>query len=154
MKTIVTFILASAALFANAQFQAIGLAKNKECINNMKQLGLAYNMFLDDHGKQPETFQELSSYISMKITDCPNAKSKKQYILIPSLGTSNAKAPVVMDRIGNHPNEINVLYRDGHAATLRYSGNNYKNMVSLFKGLTQNEQKKLTDFFKQLDEKK
>lgn len=154
MKLLLTLIIAATSLFANAQFRAIGLAKNQQCVNNLKQMGLSYQMHLQDHRKGPETFKDLESYTGRTIQDCPNARQNKQYILIPGTIAASDNCPVIMDRIGNHPNEINVLYRNGRTATIRYAGNNYSNLISQFKGLAKEEQKKLTDFFRKLDQKK
>ena len=154
MKFILTLLALSATIFANAQFRAIGLAKNQQCINNLKQLGLAYQLFLNDNGKGPEQLKDLESCISPAILTCPNAKKEKDYILVPDFGIRKDNFPAAFDRIGNHPNEINVVYCNGRTETLRYTGNQYSNMLSLFKGLNQNEQKKLAEFLRSLDKKK
>ena len=151
MKLLLSILICATAFFANAQFRAIGLAKGQQCQNNLKQIGLSLDMFEADHGTFPDSLKQMGNNISKQICFCPNAKNgKKEYIYLGNIGR-NANAPVVIDRIGNHPNEINVLYRNGSVRTIRHTSTNYKGLLSHFKGLSKQDSAILAGKLKDLD---
>ena len=148
MKHFILFLLCTAAVAANAQFRAVGAAMGQQCVSNLKQIGAGLVMFENDHGKLPAKLEDAAAEYGLKgVLACP--KAKKAYL---HLGPSKSRnMPVVMDRLGNHPNEINVLFGDGHVETIRHTSTHYKGLVNCFKGLSEQEKKTLAETFRKLD---
>ena len=148
MKRFLVFLLFSSALIANAQFRAIGTAKGHQCVSNLKQIGIGLVLFEQDHGTPPAKLEDAAEKYNLKnVLSCPNAKKTYLY-----LGPSKSPSmPVVMDRLGNHPNEIHVLFGDGHVAKVRHTSTHYKGLTGCFKGLSDQEKKTLSEIFRKLD---
>lgn len=155
MKHILALSLCMLSLLASAQFRAIGLAKGQQCINHLKQIGIGLKLYEVDHGKAPAKLEDMKETISRTVCSCPNAKEKKEYLYLGDLGKKDDPAmPIVMDRIGNHPNEINVLFRNGQVRTIKHSSVHYKGLLHCFKNLSAQDQKKLAEQLRKFDQSK
>jgi prepilin-type processing-associated H-X9-DG protein len=113
------------------------------CMNNLKQIGMAMNLYASDHnGKQPIRLSSLTQYVggdaNARLFMCPTAirrpesapprlisefKAKPAYFSYDFLSTTGlvegpvnaAIDPVMCDKPGNHGEDgINILFADGH----------------------------------------
>lgn len=123
IMVVIAIIITLAGLLMPALNRARRQAKRVECINNLRQIGIALNSYaLDNDGKFPDTLQALvdNKYLSdSKMLYCPERKNEIAQYRYKSPGTvSNVEAgtPLVECDSDNHllPNPYNVLYGDGH----------------------------------------
>lgn len=147
MKRFILFLLFSSAFLANAQFGALGTARGQQCVSNLKQIGAGLMMFESDHGSRPAKLEDAANYGLRGVLACP--VTRKNYLY---LGPSRSRTmPVAMDALGNHPNEIHVLFGDGHVESIRHSSAHYKGLAGCFKGLSPQEKKNLAEILRKLD---
>lgn len=150
MKHLVIALILAAATVSHAQI-GIRHARGQQCNSNLKQIGLGLTMFMDDNGNRPpKKLEDARSYIPANINICPN--SRKNYIYLGHIpGNNRSSLPIVIDRIGNHPGQINVLMQDGHVVTIRHNARNYQGLLNYFKGLSPVQKKQLSQILKKLD---
>lgn len=150
MKKVLMIMLCTMAAITYGQF-GIRHARGLQCTSNLKQIGLGLAMHLENHGNRlPGKLEDARENIPAGIRICPN--SKKSYIYLGNIkGNNKGSIPVVMDRIGNHPGQINVLMQDGHVKTIRHNARNYRGLLSYFKGLTSVQKQQLSKILKKLD---
>ena len=109
-----------AAMILPALNQARGKARDMNCMNNLKQIGLACHMYADTHNdKFPESLDELvsSQLLSSNILHCPSASSERDvsYVYCRGLTPKNIYRILAFDADGNHRGGgRNVLFCDGH----------------------------------------
>ena len=115
--------------------RAKGMAQQTACINNLKQIGTAFHIYAaDNDDKLPPADswrQALEPYLDdREVYKCPG--TGEQYVSNVALGGKNINeisnpmevpmawdAPSAYDpEIGPHLGEFNVLYVDGHVATV------------------------------------
>jgi prepilin-type processing-associated H-X9-DG protein len=105
------------AMLLPALSQARGNAQRATCMNNEKQIALAYLMYTQEHnGKCPQNLDDLRKYAGTdKIFRCPAAcdQSKPSYQLF--CGT-NATDVIIREDPADHRDGGNVAYADGHVA--------------------------------------
>lgn len=154
MKKLILFLLFSSAVLANSQFNAINVARGQQCISNLKQIGMMLVMYQDRLDKEADSISEKlkKMNVSNSLGCCPNAKGKKEYLFLGI--TTSTKIPVAMDRLGNHQNSVNVLYRDGRTETIRHNAKNYQELLGSFKNLSKQEKETLAAILKKFDEEK
>ena len=75
---LVTIIAILAALLLPALAKAKGRAQTIQCVNNMKQVGLAARIWSNDHNEvfPPDLLSMSNELVSLKILVCPDDKSK------------------------------------------------------------------------------
>jgi len=94
-------------------------ARRAQCMSNLKQLGLALNMYAQDHNESfPKGLDELvkGGYIAdRRLFECPSSPGGG-YEYIPGLRTTDpAGTAVIFDSAANHGGDgRNVLHIDGH----------------------------------------
>ncbi len=158
-------ILAALAAAVPVQAQYLGaLAKAKKtaqgisCDANLKQLGLALEMFRNDHGAYPKAdgaagLQELrDSGISLdsRILGCKSVKypapqgklteTNVAYFYLGGLSPKNPSAmPLAIEKLKNHGNYTFVLYCDGHVSRLNTKSETYLGLLTQFPGLSDSE---------------
>jgi hypothetical protein len=99
-------------------------ARLVQCLNNVKQIGVAIGMYADKHdGNIPQTFDDLRPYATNldKLLVCPSAKNRSRPSYQIMLGGGkwqgdNPDAIVVIESLSNHRFGQNVLYDDGHVS--------------------------------------
>ena len=151
MKKLSIVLLCLVTALSYAQI-GIRNARGQNCTNNLKQVGLGLAIFMDDNGNRlPAKLDDAKSYVPASVCICP--ASRKPFIYLGSLrgNNNNAAIPVVMDRIGNHNGQINVLMKDGHVATIRHNAKNYQGLLPYFKGLSAQQKAELAKILKRLD---
>ncbi len=119
-------------------------ARTVSCANNLKQIGLGMVMYANDHKENfpvPDGAAGLEiirkgDYITdPKIFVCPSSGTKParpgqtlaedtvDYIYLGGFSAIKSKLPSVtplaFDKPGNHKNEVNVLFMDGHVERIR-----------------------------------
>jgi prepilin-type processing-associated H-X9-DG protein len=118
------FILSAAALVVGwnvvgAFARARAGARSKECMSNLKQIGLALTIYANDHDRLfPPTLDALMPYY---LTDetllrCPSRlRGKQGYLYVPGLTSSSSPGTIVaFDKLGNHGGVRHVLFVDSH----------------------------------------
>ena len=109
-----------AALALPALNQAREKARSMNCMNNLKQIGLACHLYADQHGdKFPESLDELvsSQLLSSNVLHCPSTRNERDvsYVYCRGLTPKNIYRILAFDIDGNHRNGgRNVLFCDGH----------------------------------------
>lgn len=109
-----------AALALPALNQAREKARSVNCMDHLKQIGLACHLYADQHGdKFPESLDELVSnqLLSSNVLHCPSARSEPEvsYVYCRGLTPKNIYRILAFDIDGNHRNGgRNVLFCDGH----------------------------------------
>lgn len=127
IMVVIAIIITLAGLLMPALIRARRQAKRVECINNLKQIGIAMHSYaLDNDEKfpgEPGALQKLvdSEYLSdRKMIYCPERKAEALYRYIGksplTVSTVEANTALVECDGANHlsPNTYNVLYGDGH----------------------------------------
>ena len=128
---IVGTLLLMGAMLLPALNSARGRARQTQCINNLKQIGLGIHMYsMDYHEELPPAQGEnglglLNDYLYYggKIFKCPsNDGSRTSYYY---LGTGKLKsystpanAPIVVELPEHHNGLVNVLFLDGHVESI------------------------------------
>lgn len=122
----------------NVLTRATGKASLLNCENNLRQIGAAIQMFstMNDE-KLPASLSELD--LPSKIFNCPAGGAGAFVLLRPSASLSGLRqaasvTPVVIEKPGNHPGSIAVLYADGHVAVVPDQG--AKSVAEAEKALT------------------
>ena len=121
---------ASGLLLPATLFPALGRARGEArkavCKSNVKQLGLAVNMYMNDHDEKcPPKLEDLfDQYITArKVFVCPQDSKpmaigkglKCSYRYVGQLSKmTDPQAIVAYDKQGNHPDGRNALFYDGH----------------------------------------
>ncbi len=119
-----------------------GSSMSVKCMSNLRQIGIAIQMYENDHGVCPGSLAELTHYLgpSMRVFVCPashdtTATGPTTQAAVASLTTGGhlsyvyvgaglAKAAVkpntvlAYESVGNHNGKSNVLYGDLHVATV------------------------------------
>ncbi len=108
------------AMLLPALNQARGRARQAECANNLKQIGLACHMYADEHnGQFPDKLEVLAGdYLKDKdVLHCPSAPGRPDslsYGYIRGLTSKDSDKVLAFDAEGNHRTGRNVLFGDGH----------------------------------------
>lgn len=96
-------------------------AKKAVCAAQLKQIGLALNMYVLDHGELPPTLDTLTENAYLPDNDgylsCPENNQGEQYIYRGSdlkSALMDAEMILVHDQFENHNGDRNVLFGDGH----------------------------------------
>jgi prepilin-type processing-associated H-X9-DG protein len=162
-------VLQAAALFPKIN-KARRKARAVSCVSNIKQIGLALKMYAMDHednfpkGNNVSGLNDLvkEDYLTdMAVYVCPDSKMLKaegnelkennsSYIYIGGFKEGDGiNIPMVFDKLGAGTKHVNVLYQDGHVASVR---GNFPNCLSLVNHLHKSNQYK-TEILKKLQDK-
>lgn len=123
IMVVIAIIITLAGLLMPALNKARRQAKRVECINNLRQIGIALNSYaLDNDEKFPTSLQALvdNKYLSSEeMLYCPERKNDialYRYKSPVTVSGVDANTPLVECDSDNHlsPNPYNVLYGDGH----------------------------------------
>lgn len=127
IMVVISIIIILAGLLTPALHRARRQARRVECINNLKQIGIAMHSYaLDNDEKfpgEPGALQRLvdAGYLSdKKMICCPERKAEALYRYTGksplTVSTVEANTPLAECDGANHlpPNTYNVLYGDGH----------------------------------------
>lgn len=152
--------LAPTAIMAGMLLPALNSAREKarriSCMNNLKQIGLALHMYMNDHdGRLPvkdgaagldELVEE--GYMTMsKVFVCPSTNKKPlldgqfltdrniSYVYFGGLTENNSPSstPLVFDKPGNHQNYVNILFIDGHVKGYTGQFNTCEDVLNILK---------------------
>ena len=96
-------------------------ARGKQCMSNLKQIGLACAMYAEDHkGELPATLQALKPYVNTdQFFKCPVTRMPYQYLGAGRRFGKPQNAVLARDA-KPHPNGFRcLLYMDGHVAQVR-----------------------------------
>ena len=124
-------------------------ARKTACTSNLKQIGLALKMYAMDHkdnypaGNNAVGLNKLikEDYLTdLSIYVCPNSKTVKgakelkeansSYIYIGDFVEGDGPdIPVAFDKFGNKKGFINILFQDGHVATVPTNAKNCKELI-------------------------
>jgi prepilin-type processing-associated H-X9-DG protein len=120
----VSFLLL-AAMFFPALRSAREKDHRSQCLNNLKQIGVAIGIYAKEHdGNIPRTFDDLRPYATNlgKLLICPSARDRShpsyQIVLEGKKWNSDETmdAIVVTEPFSNHRTGRMVLYGDGHVS--------------------------------------
>ena len=109
-----------AAMALPALNQAREKARRINCMNNLKQIGLACHMYADKHdGRFPAKLEDLTDGFlpSSKVFQCPSAIGGQEisYVYMSGRIVSDSDKILAYDADGNHRGQgRNVLFVDGH----------------------------------------
>lgn len=120
----ILFVLPVALMFLFFTRRAVSVSSARQnahrvtCMNNERQLALAYELFVDKHGRCPQTFADLREFgITDNTLHCPAALEVEppgsySYELLPG---TNATDVIIRENRSNHHGEGGcVAYRGGH----------------------------------------
>jgi prepilin-type processing-associated H-X9-DG protein len=136
--------VAPTAVMAAMLLPAISNAREKArqiaCMNNLKQIGLGLIMYTNDHDDNfpepmgAEGLRQIMEYLpSTAVFACPShgieppdpdaieeASISYVYLGAPNVAEIRgfSSLPLAFDRPGNHKNQVNVLFADGHVEAL------------------------------------
>ena len=123
------FVPIMAGLLLPALSRARDAARKAQCMNNLKQIGLAMEMQTHDKGVMPKGLKELleSGLIAdPKAFQCPGAEEdasgqpfRCDYIYVGGSMSDPPNRIIVVDKPGNHPDGGNALYRDCHVKFIK-----------------------------------
>jgi len=129
-QVIAGLVMAAIGLLLGLMIPPQGIAREKarraNCLSNMKQIGLAIEMYADGHdGKIPQKFDDLRPYTSLdKRLICPSAKDTNTPSYQILLGGKKWDSPetsnsvVVAEWPFNHRGKHHVLFGDGRIELL------------------------------------
>lgn len=138
-------VLAVLAYIGVVLIPALSDSKEKterlNCIGNLSELGSTYQMYaLQNSGRypnleNPKEFQAVAktnNHINYLI--CQSAtKQRYPYILLGGYQEPvNGKMPVAIERIGNHPGFVNVLFADGSVRSFETKESKYLSLAAQF----------------------
>jgi prepilin-type processing-associated H-X9-DG protein len=107
-----------AALLLPALGQAREQARRTQCVQNLKEIGLAIAQYASDNNEQlPASFDDLAPYVggSTRIFTCPSAPGSVYKLNSITQWQGAQLAPLVTEDPSNHRGQGgNVLYNDGH----------------------------------------
>lgn len=141
--------------------EARGMARNVASANNLRQIGMAFHMYLADNNKAPDKLVDLIPYLgdNEKVLLSPAVKDHKRrktdYLYfganIKEADLGNApvdKTVLACDRFGNNNGKsLNVLFLDGHVEMIELN-----DQEPLFKGKHDYLNKQLTKTVLQAEE--
>lgn len=123
LLTVIAVIIILAGFLMPALSRARRQARRVECINNLKQVGIALQSYaLDYNGNFPSDLSDLTTdYLSGQnaILICPEGGAI--YVPNPAVTNISVSANAAHVRCPNNPhlgpNQINVLFVDGHVGS-------------------------------------
>ena len=133
------------------------------CLSNLKQLGLAYYFYCDANGDTPPaTWEQLLEYVVIDddVSHCPavplTEDSRPSYRMVVYPVSNNkmsnpAAVPIIIEKLGNHPDSINICYADGHVEKKAVQADNYQALLPHFPGLDHATQAALEEQLRQWD---
>jgi hypothetical protein len=90
------------------------------CFSNVKQIGIAWAMYADQHnGKLPQDFDDLKGIItSTKVFICPSARDQSRYSYeftgLTNVWGVSSNVVILREIEANHRGRRVLLYNDGH----------------------------------------
>ena len=165
LLVIVLFMATTMAVPAAMLLPALSKAREKarqvSCTSNLKQVGLAYMMYCDDNnGMPPPSMDLLVPYVGNdKVSHCPSLPPEDTrpayrmvvYPFSPDKMTRPSTAPIIIERLGNHKNNLNIYYADGHVEAKFVQADSYQALLPHFTDLEDTVLAALEDQLQQWD---
>lgn len=150
-----------AGMLLPALAQAREKARQVSCVGNLKQLGLAYLLYCDaNNGMPPPSMDLLVPYVGNdKVSHCPSLPPEDTrpayrmvvYPFSPDKMTRPSTAPIIIERLGNHKNNLNICYADGHVEAKFVQADSYQALLPHFTDLEDTVLAALEDQLQQWD---
>ena len=126
------------------------------CMGNLARIGIALKRYAEQHnGAYPETLRVLVEEKLLPNTDalkCPEKGIDYIYLYDRSLPLPcSASMPIVIDKLGSHPDRTNVLYADYQVRNEPVMKKGYTRIALRKKSCTRKEQKYLDKRLSELD---
>lgn len=150
-----------AGMLLPALTQAREKARQVSCVSNLKQIGLAYVMYCDaNNGMPPPSMDLLFPYVGDdEVFHCPSLPPEDTrpayrmvvYPFSPDKMTRPWAAPIIIERLGNHKNNLNICYADGHVEAKFVQPDSYQELLPYFTDLEDAVQAALAEQLRQWD---
>jgi prepilin-type processing-associated H-X9-DG protein len=137
-------------------------ARRISCSSNLKQLGLAYLMYCDDHHEQPPPSMELLfPYVGYERPfQCPSAPpeaGRQSYFMVVYPFTSDkmsspSTTPVIIEAPRNHKKFVNVSFADGHVESKFAQVDSFQELMPHFSDVEEPARSVLEQQLRQWDE--